>query len=203
MPRYARAYSGPQCPYCDATLPPEQLRTGPLACDHCRRAFEATAFVPPERPPRLTQTVIGSGPEGANACSAHPGNAAVTGCGRCGLFICTLCEMNVGSGSYCPACFERIRAEGMLPEVAMHYRDYASMARLSIVGGIVIWFMAPLFAGLALYYSFKAMRQRREENRSRVGVVIFMLIAAAQLTGSLALFGYMFWGMVTAAGGTS
>ena len=201
MPKIARAYHVPQCPFCDATLPAEKLHTGMVTCDACRNTFEATAFEPPQRPMQLAQTVIGAGPEGANACSTHPGNAAVTSCDRCGLFICSLCEMNVGSGTYCPACFDRVRAEGMLPEVATSYRDYAGMARIAIFGGIVVWFLAPLFAGASLYYAGKAMKQRREEGRSRVGVVVFGLIAVAQFLGSLAFFGFMFWGIIQAAGG--
>lgn len=195
MAKLVRAYDGPQCPFCEVTLPEEKLHTGAVTCDSCRNTFEATAFQPPQRPMRLAQTVVGAGPEGANACSTHPGNAAVTSCDRCGLFICSLCEMSVGTGTFCPACFDRVRAEGMLPEVQTSYRDYASMARLAIFGGIIIWFMSPLFAGLAMYYSVKGMKQRREEGRSRWGVAIYGLIAIAQFFGSLLLFGFMFWGI--------
>lgn len=202
MPKLVRAYTGPQCPFCEAALPDEKLRTGLIACDACHNTFEGTAFQPPLRPAPVAQTVAGAGPEGANACSTHAGNAAVTSCDRCGLFICSLCEMSVGAGSFCPACFDRIRAEGMLPEVATSYRDYASMARLSIFGGILMWFLSPIFAALAIYWSFKGWKQRREEGRSRWGVLIFGLIAVAQFVGSLLLFGFLFWGIFNAAKGT-
>lgn len=195
MAKLAPVYSGPQCPRCGVTLAEDVIRTGTITCLTCTREFTATAFQPPRRTPRLAQAVVGAGPEGANACATHPGNAAVTSCGRCGLFICSLCEMNVGSGAFCPACFDRVRAEGTLPDVTTHHRDYASLARLAIAGGIVIWFLAPLFGGLSLYFTGKAFKQRREEGRSRFGVVVAGLIALVQVAGSLLFFGILIWSL--------
>jgi len=109
----AVAYDGPQCPLCEKTLPPESIRSGQISCPFCNRLFEATAFHPVQRKLQVVETAH-SGPEAVNPCANHPLNTAVTTCQRCGIFICSLCDMNVGSGSHCPTCFDRLRTEGGL-----------------------------------------------------------------------------------------
>src|SRR4051794_3884979 len=93
----ALPYDGPQCPWCERRLPDEAIHSGVMRCPACTREFEATAFHPPERKPQVVRTAH-SGPEEVNPCANHPLNTAVTSCRRCGIFICALCDMNVGSG---------------------------------------------------------------------------------------------------------
>ncbi|HUP59483.1 MAG TPA: hypothetical protein VNA69_03590 [Thermoanaerobaculia bacterium] len=199
--RVALAYAGPQCPRCGTTLAADALRSGEIACAHCGKSFEATAFdLPQRRGPQIADVAI-AGPEGSNACANHPRNAAATNCQRCGLFICSLCEMNIGTGSFCPNCFARMRAEGTLPTAVTRYRDYVSMARIAILAGILIWFFAPLFGGLALYYAQKGMKQRREEGRSRAGPIIATVFAVLQILGALSLYAFLVWSFFRVPGG--
>src|SRR5262245_6897729 len=127
-------YEGPTCPYCNARLTADWIRTGIVRCPDCSRDFEATAFTPSARRLHVAQ-VATAGPVEANACANHARNAAVTSCQRCGLLICALCDMNLGTGSYCPACFDRVRTEGTNPAVAGKTRDYRAMARVSVIAG--------------------------------------------------------------------
>ena len=193
----ALAYVGPQCPRCGVLLAPAMVRSGMLTCEICRRGFEATAFEAPERRVApIVETVVAAGPAGANACANHARNAAVTSCARCGLFICALCEMNIGAGSYCPSCFERVREEGTLSPVVTRYRDWASIARLTAIVGLLFYFAWPLVGGLAIYFSTKGMKQRAQQGRSRAGMVIVMLIGIGEVIGGLALYGFFIWAIV-------
>ena len=138
-----------------------------------------------------------AGPEGANACANHARNAATASCQRCGLFICALCEMNVGTGSYCPTCFERVRSEGTL-QAARRYRDYAAMARTAVIAGV---FFSLMFVGLpfgvaGIYYSIRARRQRRDEGRPLLGVNVMLILAVLEVVGSLVMIGFMIFAMV-------
>src|ERR1051325_4181323 len=190
----AIAYAGPQCPRCGVLIAPAALRNGVVYCDFCRRPYEATVFAAPERPAeRAMETVVVAGPASANACANHAGHAATTSCARCGLFICSLCDMNIGAGSYCPSCFDRVRVEGTLPTVATRYRDWASIARLTAVIGLIMYFAWPVVGALALFFATKGMRQRREQGRSRVGMVIVMLLAVAEIVGGLVAYGFFIW----------
>ena len=198
----ALAYAGPQCPRCGIVLTADFLHSGIITCPICVRPFEATVFTPPERlRVAVAETHIVAGPAEANACANHARNAAVTSCGRCGLFICSLCEMNVGTGSYCPSCFDRVRTEGTLKPIATRYRDWASIARLTAIIGILFYIFWPFVGGLAFYFSIKGMRQRKEQGRSRIGMAIVMLIAIGEIVGGLVMYGFMVWAFTRAASG--
>ena len=189
-------YHGPQCPRCGITLADSVLRNGAMTCDYCGKPFEATVFQPPQRRQQVTEVVAAAGPEGANVCANHLRNAAVTSCQRCGLFICSLCDMNMGTGSYCPSCFDRVRQEGTLKPAAVRYRDYASIARLTAIVGIIFWPLWPILGAMVVYYAPKGMRQRREQGRSTAGMIVILILGILEIAGGIAIYGFMIWAMV-------
>jgi ribosomal protein L37AE/L43A len=179
-------YDGPSCPRCDWKLTADWIRTGIVRCPDCNREFEATAFNPPAKRLKVVE-VAAVGPDGASACANHARNVATTSCTRCGLFICALCDMNLGSGSLCPACFDRARAAGALPSIATKTRDYYSMARVAAVVGMffTMFFAGPLFGTLALFYQSKGRKERRARGDDpwTAGAIAVMLIAVLELGG--------------------
>lgn len=190
----AVGYRGPQCPHCDRTLDDAEIRTGLITCETCRKEYEATAFTPPEKRTRVLEVAV-SGPEGANSCANHARNAAVTSCERCGLFICALCDMNVGEGSCCPSCFQRARTEGTLHGTVTRVRDYAGLARVSLVVGFLFLFFLGIPAGvLAIYYAVKGIGQRRAEGDSIVGPIIAIVVAIIEIVASGAFLALMIIG---------
>jgi uncharacterized paraquat-inducible protein A len=164
------------------------IHSGIVRCPDCGRDFEATAFNPPVRRLRVAQ-VATAGPAEANACANHERNAAVTSCQRCGLFICSLCDMNVGSGSYCPACFDRLRTEGTDPAMATKTRDYRAMALVATIAGffMIFIFIGFVFGALALVYLSRGATQRAARGQSRwtVGMVVMGLFALLEILGSI------------------
>lgn len=191
----ALAYTGPQCPRCSVALTADWIRSGAITCPYCSHAFEATAFNPPPRKQVVMAEVMTVGPDGANACANHTRNAATASCQRCGLFICALCDMDVGTGSYCPTCFERVRAEGTLQSAARRYRDFATMARSAAIAGLFFSFMflGLPFGAAAVYYSVKARKQRRNEGRSIVGVTFTMIFGVLEMLGGLASIAFILY----------
>lgn len=181
-------YTGPQCPRCGVALTSDWIHSGAITCPYCSRGFEATAFNPPQRKQLVTTEVMTVGPEGANACANHTRNAATASCQRCGLFICGLCDMNVGTGSYCPSCFDRVRTEGTLQAAARRYRDFATMARSFAIAGIIFSFMfiGLPFGAMAAYYGVKARKQRRSEGRSTVGVTFTIIAGVLEVLAGIA-----------------
>jgi hypothetical protein len=189
-------YSGPQCPRCAVTLPEGALQTGVIACPTCRKTFEGTAFTPVDKRIRITELAV-SGPEGANACANHARNAAVTSCERCGLFICALCEMNIGEGSFCPSCFERARTEGTMQSVLTRRRDFPTMARATMVLGFLMLFPFGVVLGaLAIYFSIKGRRQRKEDGDSTFSVTVILVLAIVEVTISALFLIFMIIGMM-------
>jgi hypothetical protein len=192
----ALPYDGPQCPWCERRLPDDALHSGVMRCPVCTRSFQATAFRPPERKLQVLQMAHG-GPEAVNPCANHPLNTAVTSCQRCGIFICSLCDMNVGSGSHCPSCFDRLRSEGSLKGATTRYRDYASMARVTAIAGIIFIAAGAAFGPLVLYYARKGLAQRRAEGGSTLGVRVAAVFGLLELLGGI---GFIVLMVMTATG---
>jgi len=147
-------YTGPQCPACSTPIDPSVIHGGAMQCPSCLRTFEATPFQPRDHRYAAVQVVTET-PDGvAAACANHARNAAVTSCGRCGLFICALCEMNTGDATYCPSCFDRMRGVETQGAIGAHYRDYAMMAIWADVIGLLCFFMFGMtFIAAAIYVS--------------------------------------------------
>lgn len=189
---------GVQCPLCNAPLDEAELRAGVTQCRYCRKPFEGTLFTPRELQHDAV-AIVTETPDGvAGACANHARNAAVATCRRCGLFICSLCEMNVGQGSYCPACFDRVRSEGTLEGGPTRYRNYAGMAVSAVVLGFLF---STLFLGLpagifAIYYAIKGIRQRRDEGVSIAGMIVAIVFAILEIVATLAFIGFLVWGLL-------
>jgi ribosomal protein L37AE/L43A len=184
----ARSYEGPSCPRCGARLTADWIHTGIVRCPDCDSDFEATAFKPTSRSLQV-ERVGETGPVEANACANHARNAAVTSCGRCGLLICALCNMDVGTGPFCPSCFDRLRAEDALQPATTRVRDYSSMARFAMIAGAFFSFMflGIPFASASLYYAHKGFKQLRAEGRSITGLVIVVILAILEIVAALVL----------------
>ena len=171
-------YAGPLCPSCNAPLDAATLHAGVMNCPHCRKQFEATPFQPRERHHQAVQVVTET-PDGiAAACANHERNAAVTSCTRCGLFICALCDMNVGEGSYCPSCFDRMRDQSTVDSGATRYRDYATMS----ISAAAISLLCPFLpiGPFAVFWGLKGVRQRRAEGSGIAGPVIAMILGSLE-----------------------
>src|SRR3954451_18618415 len=188
-PLQIKSYEGPDCPRCHARLTADWIHSGTVICPDCNKPFEATAFRPPERRLEVVSVAAALTPEGANACANHARNAAVTNCGRCGLFICALCNMDVGPGPYCPSCFDRLRSEDALQPAATHYRDYPSMARVAMIAGLFFSFMylGIPFAAASLFYAKKGFKQLRGEERSTAWLIITVIVDILEILGGFAL----------------
>jgi len=176
---------------CDAPLEADTLRSGATQCPACERPFEATVFRPKELRHEAVQAVTQT-PDGvATACANHSGNAAVTTCQRCGLFICALCDMNTGEGSYCPSCFERIRTGSV--QTGVRYRDYAGMAVSTAAFGLFCWLPLGPFV---IWWAIKGMKQRREEGSGIAGMVITLIVGILETLGIFGALILMIIGMV-------
>jgi len=174
------AYAGPQCPRCRAPLP-EEMHDGANVCLECLGDFEARVFHPPQRSARVLQ-LAQSGPDGAVSCANHARNAAVAACDRCGLLICSLCQLDMESGKLCPSCFERLSQDGATDTTRTRWRDYGSLAGVWAFAGLIfsaVFFGIPLGL-LSLYYCVKAFRNR-ESRSSLVFVIIALFVAIADI----------------------
>ena len=180
------SYTGPACPRCKGPVALTELADGAVLCPRCGGEYEARVFHPPTRSARVLQ-LVQSGPETAGACANHPRNAAVTNCERCGIFICSLCELEVDGAKYCPACFERLAQEGAIHSARTRFRAYGSLAGLSALAGLFLSgaFLGFPLGGLALYYVVKGFRTRRDTGASVFGLLLAAFLALLAISFSV------------------
>ncbi|HWM90866.1 MAG TPA: hypothetical protein VN493_08875 [Thermoanaerobaculia bacterium] len=181
-----RAYTGPECPRCGAYVDLDRLGAGEQRCASCGRLFLATPFRPPEVRVRVG-SVAEAGPEGAVPCARHPGNAAVGNCTRCGVFMCTLCKIDIEGQELCPGCFDRLSAEGVLVTANTRIRDFRGMALSLGVLGLLVSCFGLITGPLTLYFVAQASRQKRQWNEKggTTALVVAGLLAVAQIAISI------------------
>ena len=185
----AWGYAGPACPHCARAVDVRELLSGPQTCARCRRPFEAVVFDPPLPDlsvPRITE----AGLEAAHACANHAGNVAAAHCTRCGVFICSLCRIDVDAQKLCPACFDRLVAEGALQSAIGTIRDHGRQAGMLALLGLLVIFVGPIAGPAAIYYGRKRLKQltAMKQEGGRAGVyAVFVLGALETVLGIVLL----------------
>ena len=188
-----------RCPLCDREIDLGSIgSSGAARCPLCLREFRAVRFNPPQRARALPQAIDGRLDAG-QPCATHPRNAAVTGCQRCGSFMCDLCRIDVDGRTLCPACFERLSAEGSLESTRTTFRDYPGLAGVTVTAGCLIWFLAAFFGPFAIYYAVKGLKQKKEmgEEEGKAMLWIAIVLAVIQTGGGLFFIGALIVGMMT------
>jgi hypothetical protein len=185
-------FGGANCPRCRRDLDHARLRSGRQLCPHCGRAFEALRFDPPEAAAAVS-SVEQAGPEGAMACASHRGNAAVANCGRCGVFMCELCQIEADGLVLCPTCFDRLSAEGALASARTTFRDYGRMGLTYAVAGLLLWFLSlPLGLG-AIYGGVQEIRQRKRIGEGSLGRAwTAIVLGTLEVVGGVFLLAVLF-----------
>jgi len=183
------SYNGPACPRCDAQLSLDTITPGEDICPHCQGFFDAMVFHPPQRVAAVLQ-LAQTGPESAGACANHPRNAAVTNCGRCGLFICSLCELDLHGEKYCPACFDRMTQDGGTEQAQTRFRDWRTLSLVTGMAGLFFSFILigiPLGA-LSIYYAVRGFRDPLYSRDKALALVLSILAAIGGIAIGLMMF---------------
>lgn len=188
-----RTYTGPTCPRCSRPLDHATLQDGNAFCPHCGSRFEARVFYPNRRT-LAVQQIAQQVSDQATPCAYHERNAAVAACERCGVFICSLCEMTTDSGKLCPSCFDRLAqetAQGGATQTRI--RDYGSLAMLSAGVGLLMAVILGIPGGiLAWYFAIKAWRNPEQSSAGPVRLILAMLIGLLDTAfGGLILYSFI------------
>jgi hypothetical protein len=123
------------------------------------------------------RSVEEAGPAGAATCAAHRGNVAAGNCSRCGVFMCDLCRIDTDAMVLCPACFDRLSAEGSLPSARTTFRDFGRMGWTLLLAGLLFSILAAPFTLGAVYAGVRELGQRKtlgEGSAVRAWVVIVL-----------------------------
>lgn len=191
-PEATPSYGTLACPRCNRKLH-QRIVSGESRCGECDTTFELQLFDPPQRR-AVTQLRLEEIADVRPVCGNHARNVATESCSRCGMFICNVCAISSDGTTFCPTCYERLSAEGALESTRTRFRDASGLALAFAIGGVMLWFLAPLFGLGAVVYGVRAIRQSRELQTGSGCAIAFAIIVGLAEIGAgffllLALFG--------------
>jgi hypothetical protein len=185
-------YAGPTCPHCQAPLDMARLLTGMQRCGACAESFQAARFAAPVKL-AVVRGVVETAGEGGTACASHPGNASTSNCQRCGVFMCSLCEIDTDEMKLCPSCFDRLSAEGALASTRTAFRDYGRQAGMLALAGVPLMAFGVVIGPLAAYYGVRSLRQLKQMGETKGRVRASVAIAAG--LGEMAMGSFVVYSM--------
>src|SRR6202041_77007 len=94
------------CPSCRGAVTPTEVPSGWQSCPYCQKRLRIRIW-----PVARQKTNAASAMPEQATCFFHPEKAFEACCQRCGRFLCTLCDLQLGAEHVCPTCFERGRAD--------------------------------------------------------------------------------------------
>jgi hypothetical protein len=181
------------CPACHTSLPVASLNTpNPVGCPRCRKKIRVLVFPAHLAGPRLgtaPRQVLG---EGESDCFYHPGKQAIIVCDHCGRFLCSLCDVELGTEHLCPACVETGSARDRLKDLRHHRTLYDSLALGLATLPLLLWPFTLVTAPAAIYVVVRHWKSPSSLfPRSRWRMLVAFPVALAQVIGWGALFTYL------------
>ncbi len=132
------------------------------------------------------------GGEGESVCFYHESRKAVSVCGECGRFLCSLCEISLGGRNLCPACIHRGREEERLEALVTRRTLYDGVALTLSVAPLLFFFLTIITAPLAIYMSLRNWnRPGSILPRTKIRFVLAIIFSLVQVAG----WGFLFIGM--------
>jgi hypothetical protein len=112
------------------------------------------------------------------SCAFHPGKKAVVSCARCGLFVCSLCELEVSGERICPRCLETGVKKGKLKDLENHRFLYDRLALMLAVYPAVLFYPTLLTAPVALFVALRFWNAPRSLVKPGRGAQIWAVVLA-------------------------
>lgn len=178
-----------ECPKCKAVLPDQPSAAAALEeCPSCALKLKLHTFPALFRPLPAGLRGATALTEGEATCFHHEQKRAVTACDECGKFLCQLCDVPVGEQHFCPQCVEAGMTRGRLKQLERG-RPRHDLVMLSItVLSLLFWVIPLLPLAVLVIGCWKWKAPRSLVHRTRLRMVIAMVIAALELAG-----GTVFW----------
>lgn len=184
--------SGPAlpCPSCKRVLGPESWSdAGSGTCVRCRTEFDFIGF------PALHATRAQIAPQAAvldadSVCFFHAENRAEAICEGCGRLLCPVCAVSFAGQRLCPACIAATK-KSEAPTITRDRVLFDGIALVLALLPIIAWPITLVTAPAALVLAIYGWKKPGSlvRGRSRVRLVIAMIVALLQIGGWITLFG--------------
>ena len=151
------AAAAPSCLSCGLSLPPGAVSVLDLvrcaACGVAQRWELFPAFSAPPEEAARAEAIVAAAEEAA--CAFHAGKRAVGACQRCGLFVCSLCELTLGEERICPTCLEAGVKKGKLKNLENHRFLWDRLALMLVTYPLLLFYFTLLTAPVAVFIALR------------------------------------------------
>jgi hypothetical protein len=192
-----------RCGNCRAELPPAHWRGEEFG--RCLRCGEPVAVM-------VFPAILEGPPDGlageqrvdesAASCFFHPDRQAVRACDHCGRFVCSLCELDLGSRHLCPTCLENADKDRGIPinlerKRLCHEEIAFLMAAVPLVFGLFMWWLwivtGPAAVFMALWFWRRSSKFGTTGTLKRLAAIV---IGSGQVIAWLVVFASIWEGFV-------
>lgn len=186
------------CPHCETDLPVDRVTVGgPFDCPKCQRKQELKVFPAFFRADQIDTGGREGVNEGEASCYFHPGKKAARICDGCGVFICSLCDIDTGKEHLCPMCLEK----GTTSRKLSHLRrdgflyDGLALALALIPLTVFFWFAGFVTIPASLYFAIRYWNKPGGIiPRGKWRLVLAIVLALAQI-----IMGIVFVSLIVSA----
>lgn len=189
------------CDKCKTLLPGAVVNHAEMvACPGCFASLRAEvfpAYFRPQTAGAVAETLLSD--EDAS-CFYHSAKKAVVPCGRCGRFLCALCDIDLGGNRHvCPGCLEAARLDdgkkadvpAVLPVQRRVLHDQVALV-LVLYPMILFWYATIVTAPIALFLVVRYWNEPRQAvlPRTRARLIAATVIALVQIAAWIGLLVY-------------
>ncbi len=181
------------CGKCGEPYPPEVFNTGALyACGHCQVVYQAHVFPSIQRKWEVHSGDAVQGEQDAS-CFYHASKRAVTVCEGCGVFLCSLCDVDLKDQHLCPKCIEKGKTKGKIRDLERHRVLYDDLALSLTIYPLLGFWTSLIGAPVALFLVIRHWNSPRSiVPRTRVRFILAAILAVAEMVGWVFFLGYLF-----------
>jgi len=174
----------PACPGCRTALPPDILGAeGETSCPRCHIPVEVEVFPALTRPLEAASGSAVQSAEGESTCFYHAGYRAAVPCDACGRFLCSLCDLEIGSRHLCPECIHR-SIQGPKATMTSERILWDRLALSLAVLPIFTFYFTVVTAPAAIFIALRHWRSPGSlVSHGRWRFVVAVLCATLQLAG--------------------
>lgn len=181
------------CPKCRLSLNPAAYPLGAFReCSNCGAALQIETFPAlgrPIAPGQAGQSIV---VESEAGCFYHPSKQAVIHCAACGRFLCSLCDLGLSDGHYCPTCVETGRRKGKFSNLEDERFLYDELALTLAVAGLLT---CGLTAPVSLYYALRHWKKPGGiASRSKATAIAAILLSLLQIGIFITWLAVVIWG---------
>jgi hypothetical protein len=179
------------CPGCSGDVARVETKDGWQNCPYCQKRLQISVWPVVRQNSNATEALSDQA-----TCFFHPDKALQACCQRCGRFVCSLCDLQVGAEHVCPVCFERGRGTSAVDSGKAEWRDrdmlYDSIALTVGWGWILFWptIIAAIPTVLVLHVKFR--KAPRSSLIPRYGWRFWMAYVGLSWLPALLAIAYLF-----------